>query len=162
MQAATKAAKDAIMAGSTSEEVLQAAQNAIKAILTQFKPSGDAGLGKAIQLRDEILAREEESSETVSGELEINDYPQNARHKVTQRDFLGMIHDLTNCNVSIRGSFFEPGKKVPLGQRKLYLHIQGENKYDVGNAYREVRRVLEENARYSMNSVSGHTGKYTV
>ena len=151
MQAATKAAKDAIMAGSTSEEVLQAAQNAIKAILTQFKPSGDAGLGKAIQLRDEILAREEESSETVSGELEV-----------TQRDFLGMIHDLTNCNVSIRGSFFEPGKKVPLGQRKLYLHIQGENKYDVGNAYREIRRVLEENARYSMNSVSGHIGKYTV
>ena len=75
MQAATKAAKDAILAGSTSEEVLQAAQNAIKAILTQFKPSGDAGLGKAIQLRDEILAREEENSETVSGELEINDYP---------------------------------------------------------------------------------------
>jgi len=162
MQAATKAAKDVIIRGGTAEEVLQAAQNAIRAILTQFKPTADAGLETAIKLRDEFMAREEENSEFVSAELEINDYPQNARHKVTQKEFVGMIHDLTNCNVAVRGTYFEPPKKVPLGSKKLYMYIQGENKYEVGNAYREIRRVLEENAKYSQNSVSGHTGKYTV
>lgn len=62
------------------------------------------------------------------------------------REFLSMIHDLTNCNVTIRGIFCDPSKKLPAGQKKLHLHIEGESKYYVTSAYREVKRVIEEAA----------------
>lgn len=162
LSAASKAALEKINQGATSDEVLMAAKESIKKVLDQYKPtanSSEEGLEKAIRVRDDILAREEENSEVISAELEINDYPLQARQKVIQKDYLGMIHDLTNCTISLRGTYFEPNKKVPLGQRKLYLHIESENKYNVTSAYREIKRVLEETALQTLNV--GHVGKYS-
>lgn len=162
LSAASKAALEKINQGGTSEEVLLAAKDAIKRVLDQYKPtanSSEEGLEKAIKIRDDILAREEENSDVISAELEINDYPLQARQKVIQKDYLGMIHDLTNCTISLRGTYFEPNKKVPLGQRKLYLHIESDNKYNVTSAFREIKRVLEETALQTLNV--GHVGKYS-
>jgi hypothetical protein len=50
---------------------------------------------------------------------------------------------------------------VPIGCRKLYLHIQGENKYYVTTAYKEIKSVLEENAYESLHSGMA-PGKYTI
>lgn len=163
LSAASKAALEKINQGGTSEEVLLAAKEAIHKILEQYKPtvnSSEEGLEKAIKVRDDILAREEENSEFITAELEINDYPLQARQKVIQKDYLGMIHDLTNCNITLRGSYFEPNKKLPLGQKKLYLHIESDNKYNVTSAYREIKRVLEETALSTLSG--GHVGKYTI
>jgi len=158
-RAAEKAAKDAILAGSSAEEVLQSAHNAIKSILNQYRGNG---LETAVKLVGEIEEREDEANERVSASLEINDYPQSARNKVTHKDFLSMIHDLTNCNVSVRGVYIEPGKKNTGGLKKLRVHIVGENKYDVESAYKEIRRVLDEAAMQAMNTVGGHSGKFTI
>lgn len=157
MQAATKAAKDAILAGASSEEVLAAAHNAIKSVLIHYKGSG---IDQALRLRDEFESREEENSEYVSADLEINDYPQSARNRVTGKDFLARFHDLTNCTVSVRGTYIEPTKKVPPGMKKLTLHIVGESKQSVADAYRELRRTLDEAAMEAMSSTAG--GKYTI
>ena len=158
-RAAEKAAKDAILAGASSEEVLSAAHNAIRSILSQYRGTG---LEQVVKLVSEIEEREDESNERFSADLEINDYPQAARNKVCHRDSLGMIQDLTNCSVTIRGTYFEAGKKVPAGQKKLRLHVVGESKHAVENAYRELRGILEEAAAYSMNTVGGQTGKFTL
>jgi len=156
---AEKAAKDAILAGSSSDEVLQAAHNAIKSLLGQYKGTG---LEAAVKVIGQIEDREDEMNERVSADLEINDYPQVARNKVTNRDFLGMIQDLTNCTVSIRGTFVEPGKKVHAGQKKLRLHIVGENDYNVRSAYKEIQKNLDDVAANAMNTVGGITGKFTI
>eukprot|EP01015_Nassula_variabilis_P005619 TRINITY_DN1417_c0_g1_i16.p1 TRINITY_DN1417_c0_g1~~TRINITY_DN1417_c0_g1_i16.p1 ORF type:complete len:191 (+),score=29.81 TRINITY_DN1417_c0_g1_i16:51-575(+) len=163
MEAATKAAKEAILGGASSEEVLLAAQNAIKDVLQTYKPTAstvESGLSQVLQLRVEFEARGDEAGEKFTAELEINDYPPSSRQKVTSRDFLNMISDLTNCNLSVRGSYFEPGKKIPLGQRKMYLHIEGDSKFNVGSAYRDARRLLDETAMSA--SYAQATGKYTV
>lgn len=54
----------------------------------------------------------------------------------------------------------EPGKKVPVGCRKLYLHIQSEDKSYVSTAYKDIKRVLEEGAYENMHMSA--MGKYTI
>jgi len=159
-RAAEKAAKDAILAGSSADEVLQSAHNAIRSILGQYKGNG---LETAVRLVGQIEEREDELNERVSADLEINDYPLSARNKVTHKDYLAMLHDLTNCSVSVRGVYLEPGKKNPGGLKKLRLHIVGENKYEVESAYREIRKILDEAAAQAMNTVGGQGGgKFTI
>jgi hypothetical protein len=48
-----------------------------------------------------------------------------------------------------------------VGCRKLYLHIQGENKYYVTEAYKQIKQVLEESAYESMHMGSA-PGKYNL
>jgi len=64
---------------------------------------------------EEFERTKEEDSDVLTYNFEINDYPANARQKVMSREFLSMIHDLTNCNVTIRGIFCDPSKKLPAG-----------------------------------------------
>lgn len=47
----------------------------------------------------------------MSFDFEINDYPSTARAKIVSKEFLNMIHELTNCTISQRGTFIDPGKK---------------------------------------------------
>ena len=81
-----------------------------------------------------------------------------------KKDFLNSINDLSNCTVSLRGTFVEPNKKPPLGQKRLHLYIQGNSKQDVLKAYKEIKGVLDETALmyYTMGGGSGNVGKYKI
>eukprot|EP01098_Paradermamoeba_levis_P013789 TRINITY_DN6376_c0_g1_i1.p1 TRINITY_DN6376_c0_g1~~TRINITY_DN6376_c0_g1_i1.p1 ORF type:complete len:480 (+),score=168.87 TRINITY_DN6376_c0_g1_i1:61-1440(+) len=79
-------------------------------------------------------------------ELEINDFPQQARWKVTHKGALGDIIEWTGVAVTTRGVFVAPGRNAPPGEKKLYLYIEGSSEEDVKNAKREIKRVLEETA----------------
>ena len=59
--------------------------------------------------------------EHYEAELEINDFPQNARWKVTHKETLGPISDWTGAAITTRGQFFPPGKVPGPRDRKLYL-----------------------------------------
>lgn len=54
-------------------------------------------------------------------ELEINDYPQQARWKVTQKEASDSVAELTGAAIIARGSFVPAGRKPNPGERKLYL-----------------------------------------
>lgn len=56
-------------------------------------------------------------------EIEINDYPQNARWIVTSKETISRISEMTGAAITTRGSFYAPGTFVPAGKRKLYLVI---------------------------------------
>eukprot|EP01105_Mastigella_eilhardi_P008741 TRINITY_DN2104_c0_g1_i1.p1 TRINITY_DN2104_c0_g1~~TRINITY_DN2104_c0_g1_i1.p1 ORF type:complete len:664 (+),score=186.51 TRINITY_DN2104_c0_g1_i1:1377-3368(+) len=79
-------------------------------------------------------------------ELEINDYPQQARWRVTHKDALAPITDWTGAAITTRGSFVAPGKQPPPGERKLFLFIEGPTADSVGKAKKEIKRVLEESS----------------
>jgi ATP-dependent RNA helicase DDX46/PRP5 len=113
------------------------------------------------QLINEFQNKGVEGADFFSYDFEINDYPLNARQKACNQNFLKEVQHQTNCSVSLRGVYVEPGKKVPIGCRKLYLHIQGENKYYVTTAYKEIKGVLEENAYESLHSGMA-PGKYSI
>jgi len=77
-------------------------------------------------------------------ELEINNYPQAARWKVTHKDALASITDMTGCGITAKGQFFLPGRNPTQGIRKLYLLIEGNSMEEVHNAKTEIRRILED------------------
>ena len=47
---------------------------------------------------------------TYEEELEINDFPQSCRWKVTSREALGNITDYSDADIQIRGVYYPPGK----------------------------------------------------
>lgn len=164
-EASLKATKEALIQGLPPDKILELADKAIIEALNEYKPQSkfEKGIEQAMKIRDSFVDRENELNNHFTAELEINDYPQSARLKACSRDFLSSIYDLTGCQVTVRGSYFEPGKSIPLGQRKQYLFIEGTSKHEVANAYKELKRVIEENAAGSaLGGLTANTGRYSV
>jgi ATP-dependent RNA helicase DDX46/PRP5 len=93
-------------------------------------------------------------------EVEINDYPQQARWKVTRKDALEDIVEWTRCAVTVRGNHYPPGKVPADGDRKLYISIEGDKRDMVKQARKEVRRRVEEAAIKSAPEKS--SSRYSV
>uniref|UniRef100_A0A1J3G9V7 RNA helicase n=1 Tax=Noccaea caerulescens TaxID=107243 RepID=A0A1J3G9V7_NOCCA len=101
--------------------------------------------------------------EHYEAELEINDFPQNARWKVTHKETLGPISDWTGAAITTRGQFYPPGRTPGPGERKLYLFIEGPSEKSVKNAKVELKRVLEDITNQAMSLPGGsQPGKYSV
>ena len=144
---AIKAASDAIVAGSSQEEVLIAAQNAVKNFLLQYNPEGGASTTKKddLKVRSEVLTHDV-VGDKYNAELDINDYPEATRKKVTSKAFLNQLSELTTTQISVRGILTKANAKNVFGQKKLHLFIEGENKMNVTNAIYEIKRICEESA----------------
>lgn len=113
---------------------------------------------------------EEEETETFhkyEEELEINDFPQQARWRVTSKvsayavaykwlcsnvlDFcvilqeaLAQIAEYSEAGITVRGTYYPPGKNPPEGERKLYLAIESVNEFSVSKAKIEITRLIKE------------------
>eukprot|EP00624_Nannochloropsis_granulata_P000022 evm.model.NODE_10065_length_18107_cov_36.126194.3 len=85
-------------------------------------------------------------SEHFFEELEVNDYPQQARWKATQKESVSQVQERTECSVITRGRYVAPGQEHTLeaGERKLYLLIEGKTELAVRQARREFQRILDE------------------
>jgi ATP-dependent RNA helicase DDX46/PRP5 len=148
---------------------MRIAQESIERALFEYKPSvsTEKGVEQAAKIIEEWVERENEKNNIFTCELDINDYPNVTRGKVLRKDFLENMAEMTQCTVTIRGTFVEPGKKVPLGQKKIHLYIQGNTKTDVAHAYREIKKILDESALiyYTKGATMGYagkTGKYNI
>eukprot|EP00698_Gefionella_okellyi_P000578 TRINITY_DN104_c0_g1_i2.p2 TRINITY_DN104_c0_g1~~TRINITY_DN104_c0_g1_i2.p2 ORF type:complete len:795 (-),score=227.75 TRINITY_DN104_c0_g1_i2:2571-4841(-) len=97
-----------------------------------------------------------------SEEVEINDYPQHARWVVTQKESLAAIAEWTGVAITTRGSYVQPGRNAPPGERKLFLLVEGRTSVAVAQAKREIKRVLEEAAVNSQDKDNALYGKYKV
>ncbi|KAJ1514201.1 pre-mRNA processing RNA-helicase [Coelomomyces lativittatus] len=98
-------------------------------------------------------------------EFEINDYPQRARWKVTNKDQINQICDVSGAAITTRGSFFPSGKVPKEGERKLYLFVEGETQLAVDKAKHEINRILKEAtlATVEMELKAGlASGRYSV
>ncbi|MEQ2206393.1 hypothetical protein XENOCAPTIV_028797 [Xenoophorus captivus] len=77
------------------------------------------------KLEEERQAAEQaESVKRYEEELEINDFPQTARWKVTSKEALQRIGEYSEAAITIRGTYFPPGKEPKEGERKIYLAIE--------------------------------------
>ncbi|KAJ2793595.1 pre-mRNA processing RNA-helicase, partial [Coemansia helicoidea] len=96
-------------------------------------------------------------------ELDINDYPQKARWRATNRDTLSQIIEQSGAAITTRGVFVPPGKPVPEGERKLHLIIEAETERAAEQAKNEIKRILTEATLAIMEQEArGSTGRYTV
>lgn len=77
-------------------------------------------------------------------ELEINDFPQQARWKVTSKEALAQISEYSEAGLTVRGTYVPTGKQPPEGERKLYLAIESCSELSVQKAKREITRLIKE------------------
>jgi ATP-dependent RNA helicase DDX46/PRP5 len=98
-------------------------------------------------------------------ELEINDFPQQARWRITSKETLAQIGDYSEAGITVRGTFVPQGKAAPEGERKLYLAIESMSELAVSKAKNEICRILKEEMlriQTSANHFMGSKGRYKV
>ncbi|KAL4660015.1 putative ATP-dependent RNA helicase DDX46 isoform X2 [Arapaima gigas] len=165
--------------GAEAQDVMQQATNAILRGGTIMAPSVSAKT-IAEQLAEKINAKlnyiplekmEEErqsaeQTETIKRyeeELEINDFPQTARWKVTSKEALQRIGEYSEAAITIRGTYFPPGKEPKEGERKIYLAIESANELAVQKAKAEITRLIKEELIRLQNSYQpAIKGRYKV
>ncbi|XP_076054170.1 pre-mRNA processing factor 5 [Oratosquilla oratoria] len=119
------------------------------------------------QPRDDREDEEEASEEThhkYEEELEINDFPQQARWRVTSKEALAQISEYSEAGITVRGTFCPAGKNPPEGERKLFLAIESTSELAVSKAKAEIVRLIREELvklRTSAGPVK-QTGRYKV
>ncbi|KAK9887821.1 hypothetical protein WA026_000136 [Henosepilachna vigintioctopunctata] len=77
-------------------------------------------------------------------ELEINDFPQQARWRVTSKEALAQISEYSEAGITVRGTYVPTGKQPPEGERKLYLAIESTSDMAVAKAKSEITRLIKE------------------
>lgn len=101
---------------------------------------------------------------TYEEELEINDFPQSCRWKVTSREALGNITDYSDADIQIRGVYYPPGKEPGEGdERKLFLLITGHTELSIQKAKGEITRIIkEEFTRLQTSYQAPKVGRFKV
>merc|ERR1711871_217839 len=130
------------------------------------KASSAQGLAKAMAISNSMSQsasrKDTEQTNSFMSELDTNDYPPQARKKVTLRSQLDEICDQTGCNIISRGVYRPPGSKLEAGERKLHLLIEGPTDMQVKQCKLELQRRLEEETMKLSASSTGGTGRYSV
>ncbi|XP_028519678.1 probable ATP-dependent RNA helicase DDX46 [Exaiptasia diaphana] len=107
--------------------------------------------------------QKEVETERYEDEVEINEFPQTARWKITSKDTIMAITEYSECAVTVRGTFFPPGKEPKEGERKIYLYIEGPSERAIQLAKVEIKRIVkEELVRLGTYRGPQQTGRYKV
>lgn len=89
-------------------------------------------------------------------EIEINDYPREARWKVTQKETTSRLQDEFQIAVTLKGKFYDSKTQPPEGERKLYLHVEATSQRILQTGMQEIRRLLnEETLRVGTKGLGG-------
>ncbi|XP_053610456.1 probable ATP-dependent RNA helicase DDX46 [Plodia interpunctella] len=136
---ATQQAAEAILKGAPSAHTLITA----KTVAEQLAAKLNTRLN--YQPRDESNSEPaEEVFRKYETELEINDFPQQARWRVTSKEALALISEYSEAGITVRGTYVPPGKTPPEGERKLYLAIESSQELAVAKAKSEITRLIKE------------------
>uniref|UniRef100_A0A915K4N1 Probable ATP-dependent RNA helicase DDX46 n=1 Tax=Romanomermis culicivorax TaxID=13658 RepID=A0A915K4N1_ROMCU len=98
-------------------------------------------------------------------ELEINDFPQQVRWRVTSRETIQNIQDYAECGISVKGSFIPTGKEPKENERRLFLAIEATSDLSINRAKTEIIRILKEELikLAQQNAQQGHNkARYKV
>ncbi|KAJ3100217.1 pre-mRNA processing RNA-helicase [Phlyctochytrium bullatum] len=160
-----KMAEEAAASGTVKEDELKRVQDAIAKANASV---GIQGLSKAKDVIARINQRTKKEGMRSAGdspfayEFEINDFPQKARWKVTNKEQITQITEMSGAAITTRGTFFPAGKQPAAGERKLFLFIEGETQLAVDIAKREIKRILKEETMMAIESGALNTTRYLV
>ena len=114
--------------------------------------------------KDEDAAQEPEKLEKYEAEIDVNDFPQQARWRITSKETLSRVCEISEAGITVRGSFVPPGSKPKGEEKKLHLYIESLSERAIQIARAEVRRLLkEELIKFeSSNYRPQATGRYKV
>lgn len=96
-------------------------------------------------------------------EIEINDYPREARWKVTQKETTSRLQDEFQTAVTLKGQYCLPNTQPEDGERRLYLHLEATSERILSTCVQEIRRLLnEETLRVGARGMDGGSHRYNV
>ena len=93
-----------------------------------------------------------------SEELDINDYPGEARYRATHRDQILRVQEETGTAIISRGQYVAPGKPPDPSVKRLYLAIEGKDELSIKAAKAEMKRLLNEETM-SLAASGGRRGQ---
>jgi len=96
-------------------------------------------------------------------EVEINDYPREARWKVTQKETTSRLQDEFQAAVTLKGKYIARNTEPEDGDRRLYLHVEATSDRILQICIQEIRRLLnEETLRVGAKGLGGGGHRYNV
>ncbi|XP_065362719.1 probable ATP-dependent RNA helicase DDX46 [Calliphora vicina] len=142
----TQVAADAILKGTATGQPMITARSVVEQLAAKlnnklnYQPKDE----EEIATISGILPNQPNSFTKYEEELEINDFPQQARWKVTSKEALAQISEYSEAGLTVRGTYVPTGKNPPEGERKLYLAIESCSELAVQKAKREITRLIKE------------------
>ncbi|KAI9309408.1 P-loop containing nucleoside triphosphate hydrolase protein [Cunninghamella echinulata] len=169
-QTAPPTTTDTESSSTTTEPTSAAALAARKAAEVAARLMAAAGVTKPQpqpqQQQSMEIENDDDSRPVYAEEIVINDFPQKARWKVTNKEQISQISEITGAAITTRGTFFPAGKQPGPNERKLYLFIEGDSELVLEKAKREIKRILEEATVASLEAEAriggGSSGRYSV
>lgn len=151
-EAAKKAEEEAIAAGKSAGAAgaasvlakFNAMLKAKKAAVKQQQPEDHS---------TEAARRRDPDATDYHAIVWINDYPQKARWKVTNKETMVHLVDSTGASITNKGIFYEPGKEPgPNDLPKLHLLIESNEEFRVQHAIAEIKKALIEGATMALEA----------
>jgi ATP-dependent RNA helicase DDX46/PRP5 len=124
-------------------QTAESKSSSAKPVHIPVKPDGKLDVSSVVARINAKLSGTTES-EHYSAEIEINELPQKARHKLCHRETLTHINESTGAVLTTRGVYIPPGRSVRPGERKLYLLIEAKSQKTIDLAKAELKRALME------------------
>ena len=139
-----------------------------------------SGMGLAKQLADKVNAKlnykpvveaepesvvdaEKKKAVRYEEEIDINDFPQQARWRITSKEIIEQVRELSEAGVTVRGVYVPPNKKTE-DEKRLHLYIESLSERSIQIAKAEIKRLLkEELMKHDSGSYRGNAGgRYKV
>ena len=96
-------------------------------------------------------------------EVEINDFPQQVRWRLTNRDNLDTIAEYSEAGITVRGQYVSERSKPKEGEKKLHLALEAGSERSIQVAKQELKQlVMEEITRMASSHAQNKPGKYSV
>ena len=156
-QAAAKAAAEAM---AKQQLVVAGTQNAIVLKASETAKSLSLRLGGAVGPQNHAAPPSLRGH--FQSEIEVNDFSQPARYAVTNKQAFMEMERNHEVSLTPKGVYVKPGLKVPPGERKLYILIEGKSEMSVRRCRSDIKRRIEEEV--AKQSLPGHAvgGRYQV
>ncbi|KAH8106099.1 P-loop containing nucleoside triphosphate hydrolase protein [Cristinia sonorae] len=164
MQSALRAAEEAAAKAGKDTAAHKQAMSVVAKINAQIRASKLVAQSQQLQPHDDKKAVDSTEFHAI---IPINDYPQKARWRVTNKETMVQLIDMTGASVTNKGIYYEQGKEPPMeGPPKLHLLIESNEEWRVEQAVREIKRLLIEASaaalQAEMRNPTATAGRYSV
>ncbi|KAJ7179868.1 P-loop containing nucleoside triphosphate hydrolase protein [Mycena crocata] len=166
IQAQVKVAEEAAARAGKDTPAHKQALSVVAKLNAQMRAS-KLVLQSALQAEDISGRKVNPDSTDFHAIIPINDYPQKARWRVTNKETMVQLIDMTGASVTNKGIYYDQGKEPPMeGPPKLHLLIESNEEYRVEQAVREIKRLLIEASaaalQAEMRNPTATSGRYSV
>lgn len=112
-----------------------------------------------VELVESVCIANPSSKERLEMQMEINDYHQQVRRRLTSKETLNKVSEECEVGITVRGKFCPPGDRP--SEQKLYLAIEGITQVSLEVAHRKLLEVVKEEY-IRINSAPASRGRYRI